>query len=83
MTGRAFQELPAWNYESDVVFWHDDNPAISGLVRRNLSDPNTKENDGGIMITTYDPDDPLNGGLPLRSRLQQILDEIDAVATPV
>jgi hypothetical protein len=82
ITGRAFQELEKWNYEADVVFWYDSDPAVSDLVRRNLVGEGAKDDGTDVVITTYDPNDPLNRGQPLGVRLQQILSEINQRTVP-
>lgn len=83
ITGRAFQELPAWNYEADSVFWLDNLPAVSSTVRRGLLEDNQAADDGSVMIADYEQSDPINRNAPLSKRLQQILSDIDTASDPI
>lgn len=73
LTRPAADTTQHFNFEADVVLWHEEDTEINNLINGLLE--NTDGGSQEVMITTYEQGGP-NGRLSLEARLQSLRNEI-------
>jgi hypothetical protein len=73
ITRPAADTSTPFNYEADVVLWHEDDKEINATVTRQFE--NLRDGSHEVIVTTYESGGP-NGQLTLEERLQSLREEI-------
>jgi len=80
LTPRAAGTRSPFNYEADVVLWHDDDKEIHAIISEQLA--NIDNGSHEVIVTTYEQGG-LNGNLSIENRLKNLEDEIINSSNPV
>ena len=73
LTRPAADTSKPFNYEADVVLWHEADTAIDKIVTSQFE--NTQDGSHEVIVTTYEQGGP-NGPLSLQARLESLRNEI-------